>query len=110
MISAHTHQPYICTIDGKLVTSAASFGRLVTDIDLVIDHQTKDIKAATAVNRIVTRTSPEDPAVKAILDQYDGALGPAREPGRRHDHGATSARRATPRAVRTPPASSRWET
>ena len=27
---------------GKLVTSAASFGRLITDIDLRIDHQSKD--------------------------------------------------------------------
>ena len=27
VVSAHTHQPYICTIDGKLVTSASSFGR-----------------------------------------------------------------------------------
>ena len=46
--AAHTHAPYICKIDGKLVTSASSFGRVVTDIDLVIDHQTKDVKSATA--------------------------------------------------------------
>ena len=38
VISAHTHQPYICRINGKLVTSASSFGRLITDIDLRIDH------------------------------------------------------------------------
>jgi 5'-nucleotidase len=34
VVSAHTHQPYICRINGKLVTSASSFGRLITDIDL----------------------------------------------------------------------------
>ena len=27
IVSAHTHQPYICNFGGKLVTSAASFGR-----------------------------------------------------------------------------------
>ncbi len=76
VISAHTHQPYVCTINGKLVTSASSFGRLVTDVDLVIDHQTKDIKSATAVNRIVYGTLPEDPAVKALVDKYVGLSAP----------------------------------
>ena len=37
IVSAHTHQPYICRMSGKLVTSAASFGRVVTDIDLTLD-------------------------------------------------------------------------
>ncbi len=58
IISAHTHQPYICTFSGKLVTSAASFGRVVTDVELTIDGQTKAISAATADNKIVTRTFP----------------------------------------------------
>lgn len=78
VVSAHTHQPYVCTINQRLVTSASSFGRLVTDIDLVIDHQTKDIKHATAVNRIVRQDNPatpeveavEDPDVKAFVNQY----------------------------------------
>ena len=34
VVSGHTHQAYNCTIDGKLVTSAGSFGRVITDIDL----------------------------------------------------------------------------
>jgi 5'-nucleotidase len=70
IVSAHTHQPYVCNMSGKLVTSAASFGRLVTDIDLTIDHQTKQIKAATATNRIVTQDVTPDPAAQAILDKY----------------------------------------
>ena len=59
-ISAHTHQPYICQIGGKLVTSAASFGRLVTDIDLRIDHQSKQIVSAEAKNVIVTQDVAKD--------------------------------------------------
>ena len=44
----HTHAPYICptsTARASSLTSASSFGRVVTDIDLVIDHQTKDVKS-----------------------------------------------------------------
>jgi 5'-nucleotidase len=70
VVSAHTHQPYNCRIAGKLVTSAASFGRLVTDIDLVIDHQTKDVKSSTATNVIVTQTVTPDAAVQTIIDKY----------------------------------------
>src|SRR4051794_21434181 len=62
IVSAHTHQPYICRMAGKLVTSAASFGRVITDIDLTIDHRSKEVAAASATNRIVTQDVPEDPA------------------------------------------------
>jgi 5'-nucleotidase len=76
IISAHTHQPYICTMAGKLVTSAASFGRLITAIDLTIDHQSKAITSATATNRIVTQDVTQDPAAKAILDKYTDLSAP----------------------------------
>ena len=76
IISAHTHAPYICEFDGKLVTSASSFGRLVTDIDLVIDHQTKDVKSWTAVNRIVTQTVPKDAGMTALLEKYRTLAAP----------------------------------
>jgi len=76
VISAHTHQPYICHIGGKLVTSASSFGRLITDIDLRIDQQTKDIVNATAHNVIVTRDVAKDAAETAIINKYDALSGP----------------------------------
>ena len=43
-VTGHTHQPYNCVIDGRPVTSASSFGRLVTDIDFQLDRRTKDIE------------------------------------------------------------------
>jgi 5'-nucleotidase len=70
IVSAHTHQPYICQMSGKTVTSASSFGRVVTDIDLLLDHQSKEIKAVTAVNKIVTQTVDADADTQAILDKY----------------------------------------
>ena len=48
IVSGHTHAPYICptsTARASSLTSASSFGRVITDIDLVIDHQTKDVKS-----------------------------------------------------------------
>jgi 5'-nucleotidase len=70
VISAHTHQPYICTFNGIPTTSASSFGRLITDIDLTIDHQTKDVTAVNAHNVIVTRTVAPDPAITEIINHY----------------------------------------
>jgi 5'-nucleotidase len=76
IVSAHTHQPYVCTMAGKLVTSAASFGRLVTDIDLTIDPRSKQVTSATATNRIVTQNVPQDADTKAILDRYTALSAP----------------------------------
>jgi 5'-nucleotidase len=76
IVSGHTHQPYVCRMSGKLVTSASSFGRVVTDIDLTIGHQSKSVTAATATNRIVTQDVPQDADVKAILDKYTTLSAP----------------------------------
>jgi 5'-nucleotidase len=76
IVSAHTHQPYICRMSGKLVTSAASFGRLVTDIELTLDRRSKRVKAATARNQIVTQDVAEDADAKAILDKYTALAAP----------------------------------
>jgi 5'-nucleotidase len=76
VVSAHTHQPYVCRFNGILTTSASSFGRLITKIDLTIDHQSKDVSSATAENVIVTRTVPKDPAETAIIAKYGALSGP----------------------------------
>jgi 5'-nucleotidase len=74
--SAHTHQAYNCRLDGRLVTSASSFGRLVTDLELTIDHQTKDISKDSATNVIVTRDVAADPAETKIVNKYATLSGP----------------------------------
>ncbi len=76
IVSAHTHQPYVCRLSGKLVTSAASFGRVVTDIDLTIDQRSRRVTQATAFNRIVTQDVAQDAATKAILDKYTTLAAP----------------------------------
>ena len=74
--SAHTHQAYNCRIDGRLVTSASSFGRLVTDLELTIDHQTKDISKDSATNVIVTRNVPQGPRRDEDRQKYATLSGP----------------------------------
>ncbi|MEO3776319.1 bifunctional metallophosphatase/5'-nucleotidase [Micromonospora sp. B11E3] len=76
VVSGHTHQAYNCEINGKLVTSASSFGRLVTDIDLQIDRGTGDVLTASANNVVVTRDVAKDPAQTALIGRYKTALGP----------------------------------
>ncbi|MBM0228704.1 MULTISPECIES: bifunctional UDP-sugar hydrolase/5'-nucleotidase [Micromonospora] len=76
IVSGHTHAAYNCNINGKLVTSASSFGRLVTDIDLQIDRKSGDVITAKANNVVVTRDVPKDPASTELINRYKTALGP----------------------------------
>lgn len=70
VVSGHTHLPYNCVIDGKLVTSAFSTGRLVTKIDLSISRATGEVVTKTANNRIVTRDVALDAGITALIDKY----------------------------------------
>ena len=61
VITGHTHQAYNCTVedpDGRprLMTSASSFGRMITDVHLLLNPKSGDVirPAAYAVNKIVT--------------------------------------------------------
>ncbi|MGC4836310.1 bifunctional metallophosphatase/5'-nucleotidase [Micromonospora vinacea] len=76
VVSGHTHQAYNCDINGKLVTSASSFGRLVTDIDLKIDRRSGDVISAAANNVVVTRDVAKDPKQTALINRYKTVLGP----------------------------------
>jgi 5'-nucleotidase len=73
VISGHTHQAYNCVLDGIPVTSASSFGRLVTDLDLTIDRRTKRISQISVDNQIVTRDVPAALPLVELIDKY-GAL------------------------------------
>lgn len=76
VISGHTHQPYNCVIDGKLVTSAFSFGRLVTKIDLSIDRVSGEVVSMSADNRIVTRDVPKASLLTALIERYNAIAAP----------------------------------
>jgi 5'-nucleotidase len=76
VISGHTHQAYNCVIDGIPVTSASSFGRLVTDMDLTIDRRTKHITSISVNNQIVTRDVAPSSPILALIDRYAAISDP----------------------------------
>lgn len=77
VVSGHTHRPYVCDIDGRLVTSADKYGTIVTAIDLKLDPATRDVISAKADNVIVrTNAFARDPQQTALLDSYDRLAAP----------------------------------
>jgi 5'-nucleotidase len=95
IVSAHTHAEYRCTIttpDGvtRLITSASSFGRILSDLTLTVDDRTGELVQASAENVIVENalntpgpgvirqpdTTKEDPQVQAVVEQYVAAAAP----------------------------------
>lgn len=73
-ITGHTHQSYICEIDGRPVTSTNAFGRLLTDIDLTYDVAAKEIVATTIDNVPVLQEGPGGitpaPDVASLVGRY----------------------------------------
>jgi 5'-nucleotidase len=110
IVSAHTHAEYRCTITiggvTRLITSASSFGRILSDITLTIDDKNRKLVAVSADNIIVENAlnrpadlcptppiagdprcepvrvvkvpdpSKADPAVQAVVNQYVTAAAP----------------------------------
>ncbi|MFF7487736.1 bifunctional metallophosphatase/5'-nucleotidase [Streptomyces luteogriseus] len=83
LVTGHTHNAYVCSIADpagkpRMVTSAASFGRLYTDTTLTYDRRTGDI-ARTAVksaNRVVTRDVPKAPDMTELIGKWNALAAP----------------------------------
>lgn len=78
VVTGHTHQPYTCELpdpDGvdRTVTSAYSFGRVVSEINLVLDKRTHDVRRdlTTSINHPVLQAAlAPDPAQTAVIDKW----------------------------------------
>ena len=78
MITGHTHLPYNCVLPDaasqpRIVTSAYSFGRVVTEVNLVLDKRTHDVRRdlSAATNHVVDQASLiPDPALTAIIAKW----------------------------------------
>jgi 5'-nucleotidase len=78
MITGHTHLPYNCMLDDsagkpRIVTSAYSYGRVVSELNLVLDRRTNDVRRdlSTATNHVVDNTAlAPDPAQTAIIAKW----------------------------------------
>jgi 5'-nucleotidase len=78
-ITGHTHSAYNCVIDGRPVTSASSFGRLLTDIDLKLDRHSKDVVEVAANNVIVTQNVFKADDITQLIDRYTAIAAPLRD-------------------------------
>lgn len=78
-VTGHTHQPYTCEIDGRPVTSAASFGRLVTDIDLTLDRRSGEVVSVAADNKVISRDVARAEDLTQLIARYDQVAAPLRE-------------------------------
>lgn len=76
VVSGHTHQAYVCEIDGRLVTSGDKYGTLVTAIDIKLDPATRDVISAQANNTIVRTSLAKNPEQTALLESYDRVAAP----------------------------------
>ncbi|MFJ2582098.1 bifunctional metallophosphatase/5'-nucleotidase [Kitasatospora aureofaciens] len=83
IVTGHTHNAYACTIPDpngvpRSVTSAASFGRLFTQIDLKLDKSTGTIvrPSVKAENHIVRRTLPKAEDMSELIARYSKLAAP----------------------------------
>jgi 5'-nucleotidase len=101
VVSGHTHRFYSCALPNSsgansVVTSAGSFGTLVTDISFTVSRSTRRFATASAQNVIVENgiRNPDgswardaagnflrnpalvDPAAKTLADKYRSAVAP----------------------------------
>ncbi|MET9615899.1 bifunctional metallophosphatase/5'-nucleotidase [Kitasatospora indigofera] len=83
IVTGHTHNAYACTIPDpqgvpRSVTSAASFGRLYTEIDLQLDKTTGTIvrPSVKAENHVVRRTLEKAPDMTALIAHYSALAAP----------------------------------
>jgi 5'-nucleotidase len=76
VISGHTHRFYNCTFGGRTLTSAGSYGRGITRVQLTIDPAGDTIQSVTARNEVVTRDVVPDAAQAAIIADYGARSAP----------------------------------
>ena len=76
VVSGHTHQPYSCVFGGIPVTSAYSFGRLLTEIDMRVNRATKDVTSIAINNRIVTRDVDRFAPITELIARYEAVAAP----------------------------------
>jgi len=79
VISGHTHRAYNCRLPNRAgravpVTSAGSFGRLLTEIELTLDARTRDVVAVAARNRVVEHAGVGPLATLTVLAERYRAL------------------------------------
>ena len=81
IVTGHTHNPYVCSIpdpagNPRTVTSAADYGRVVTETNLVINRRSGEVdrRRTTSMNHLVTRTA-KDPVQTEVIAKWKALSG-----------------------------------
>ncbi|MEO3753416.1 bifunctional metallophosphatase/5'-nucleotidase [Streptomyces sp. B6B3] len=83
LVTGHTHQPYVCTIpdpagNDRLVTSAASNGRLFTELNMEYDRRSQDIvrTSVEGTNRVVDREQEKAADMTDLIGYWNELAAP----------------------------------
>ncbi|MGD9572082.1 MAG: bifunctional UDP-sugar hydrolase/5'-nucleotidase [Thermoleophilia bacterium] len=83
VVTGHTHQPYTCNIPDpagkpRWVTSASSYGRVITETDLKLDRKTGEVvrSSVTTTNHAVTRDVTPDARQTATIAKWNALSAP----------------------------------
>lgn len=77
-ITGHTHQSYACRLNGRLVIQTASYGRMLSVTDLMLDRASGDVVSAVVKNLPVTRDLTPDAEITAEVAGAEAATSPIR--------------------------------
>ncbi|MTV37280.1 bifunctional metallophosphatase/5'-nucleotidase [Duganella radicis] len=70
VISGHSHQGYLCKVDGRLVTQSDMGGHVMSRIRLTVDTDTNSVRDVAARQEVMEQGKwPADPALDAYLKQ-----------------------------------------
>jgi 5'-nucleotidase len=75
-LTGHTHAVYNCVMWGKRVTSAASYGRLMTRLQLEINRRTGDVQRTRARNWVVGHWVMRAPDITEMITRYRSFAAP----------------------------------
>jgi 5'-nucleotidase len=76
VITGHTHRYYICDVAGKRVTSAGSYGTLLTEIDVDLDRATGRVSRSVARNIVVKPDGPKAAELTGFVERYKALSEP----------------------------------
>ncbi len=77
-LTGHSHAAYNCVIDRRRVTSAGSFGRLITRVELTVDRRRDDVVRAEAHNWVVGQDVMRAPDLTELIARYARLADPMR--------------------------------
>jgi 5'-nucleotidase len=69
-LTGHSHQVYNCKMWGRRVTSAASYGRLLTRLQLQLDRRTGEVEHIRSRNWVIGQWVPPAPDMTGLIARY----------------------------------------